>query len=525
MKNPQGKVYLVGAGPGDPGLLTLKARACLEEADVVVYDNLANRSFLDYARPEAECIYVGKKGGCHAKTQGEINAIIVDRARRGRVVVRLKGGDPFIFGRGGEEAEELVGAGVRFEVVPGVTSAIAVPAYAGIPLTHRKYTSTVAFITGHEDPLKEDSSIPWDRLSTGAGTLVFLMGVGNLAKITRKLMEHGRPPETPVAVIQQGTLNGQQTVTGTLEDIASKAESRGIRPPSIIVVGEVVGLRAQLAWFEKRPLFGRKIVVTRAREQASGFLKVLTSLGADCVEFPTIQVVPPRSWKELDARIEALETYDWLVFTSVNGVRFFLERLEALGRDVRDLHGLKIAAIGPKTAETFVRMGIRPDLVPAEYRAEAVAEGFRKWPVEGVRILLPRAAEARSVLPDALSDMGARVDVVAVYRTVKPKEETGKVRDLLKNGAVDMVTFTSSSTVKNFLDMFKEDLDVLMVWMKRVAVACIGPVSAETAERNGLDVAVMPAEYTIEGLTREIVHYFESTDRGAGGQKLGDDDG
>ncbi|MBW2006988.1 MAG: uroporphyrinogen-III synthase, partial [Deltaproteobacteria bacterium] len=272
---------------------------------------------------------------------------------------------------------------------------------------------------------------------------------------------------------------------------------RGIRPPSIIVVGEVVGLRAQLAWFEKRPLFGRKIVVTRAREQASGFLKVLTSLGADCVEFPTIQVVPPRSWKELDARIEALETYDWLVFT---------------GRDVRDLHGLKIAAIGPKTAETFVRMGIRPDLVPAEYRAEAVAEGFRKWPVEGVRILLPRAAEARSVLPDALSDMGARVDVVAVYETVRPREETGAVRDLLKKGAVDMVTFTSSSTVKNFLDMFKEDLDALMVWMKRVAVACIGPVSAETAERNGLDVAVMPAEYTIEGLTREIVRYFASAD-------------
>ncbi|MBW1948560.1 MAG: uroporphyrinogen-III synthase, partial [Deltaproteobacteria bacterium] len=317
---------------------------------------------------------------------------------------------------------------------------------------------------------------------------------------------------TPVAVIHQGTLNGQQTVTGTLGDIASRVEARGIRPPSIIVVGEVVGLRAQLAWFEKRPLFGRKIVVTRAREQASGFLKVLTSLGADCVEFPTIQVVPPRSWKELDARIEALETYDWLVFTSVNGVRFFLERLEALGRDVRDLHGLKIAAIGPKTAETFVRMGIRPDLVPAEYRAEAVAEGFRKWPVEGVRILLPRAAEARSVLPDALSDMGARVDVVAVYETVRPREETGAVRDLLKKGAVDMVTFTSSSTVKNFLDMFKEDLDALMVWMKRVAVACIGPVSAETAERNGLDVAVMPAEYTIEGLTREIVRYFASAD-------------
>jgi len=317
----EGKVYLVGAGPGDPGLITLKAIECLAEADVVFYDNLANRAFLRYASDAAELIYVGKKGGHHTLAQHEINRLIVEKALSGKKVVRLKGGDPFIFGRGGEEAEELVAAGIEFEVVPGITSAIAVPAYAGIPLTHRSYTSTVAFITGHEDPTKESSSIAWEKIATGAGTLVFLMGVGNLEKIADALITHGRDPMTPVAIIRKGTEADQQTVTGSLQDIAQKARSSGIKPPAIIVVGDVVRLRDRLKWYETKPLFGKNIIVTRARAQASEFSKKLASLGANPIEFPTIEVVPPDDWSELDNAISELDQYDWLIFTSVNGVR------------------------------------------------------------------------------------------------------------------------------------------------------------------------------------------------------------
>ncbi|HEX9910859.1 MAG TPA: uroporphyrinogen-III C-methyltransferase, partial [Desulfatiglandales bacterium] len=298
-KQKKGKVYLVGSGPGDPGLLTLKAKECIEKAHVVIYDYLANRIFLNYARKDAELIYVGKEGGRHTVGQNEINRLIVEKASEGLIVVRLKGGDPFIFGRGGEEAQELVKAGISFEVVPGVTSAIAVPAYAGIPLTHRDFTATVAFVTGHEDPTKETSGISWDKLATGIGTLVFLMGVGNLPKIAASLMEHGRSPETPVAVIRAGTVPGQRTVTGSLGNIGDIAQKEKIKPPAIIVVGDVVGLRKELNWFEERPLFGKKILVTRAREQASDFVARLSELGAECVEFPTIEVIPPLSWKDL----------------------------------------------------------------------------------------------------------------------------------------------------------------------------------------------------------------------------------
>ena len=297
----EGRVYLVGAGPGDPGLLTLRAKDCIERADVVVYDHLANRAFLDYANKQAEILYAGKKGGSHAMSQQEINRLICQKAAMGLTVVRLKGGDPFLFGRGGEEAQELVRAGIHFEVVPGVTSAVAVPAYAGIPLTHRDYASTVAFITGHEDPLKEQSSIDWGKLSSGAGTLVFLMGIGNLTKISRELIRNGRSPDTPAAVIMQGTVPGQKTVTGRLGDIGEIAERAGMKPPGIIVVGDVVGLRDELNWFEKKVLFGKRIVVTRARDQASDLLKRLTELGAECIEFPTIEVIPPESYDPMDS--------------------------------------------------------------------------------------------------------------------------------------------------------------------------------------------------------------------------------
>ena len=295
----KGKVYLVGAGPGDPGLLTLKAKECIEKADVVVYDYLANEIFLNYAHKNAELIYVGKKGGSHTMGQEDINRLIVEKAERGFNVARLKGGDPFIFGRGGEEAEEIVKAGIPFEIVPGITSAIAVPAYAGIPLTHRDHTATVAFITGHEDPTKEQSTVNWEKLATGAGTLVFLMGIGNLPKIAEELIKNGRSPDTPVAVIRRGTVPSQKSVEGRLHDIANIALEKGIKPPGIIVVGDVVNLRRKLNWFERKPLFGRRIVVTRAREQASDFLARLSDLGAECLEFPTIEISPPGSWKNM----------------------------------------------------------------------------------------------------------------------------------------------------------------------------------------------------------------------------------
>jgi uroporphyrinogen III methyltransferase/synthase len=347
-KRKKGMVYLVGAGPGDPGLLTLKAKECIEKADVLVYDYLANEQFLEYAPSHAEHIYVGKKAGDHTKGQDEINSIICEKALEGLTVVRLKGGDPFIFGRGGEEAQELLKAGVSFEIVPGITSAIAVPAYAGIPLTHRDRTATVAFITGHEDPSKDQSNIAWDKLATGIGTLVFLMGIGNLRNICLELMKNGRAPRTPAAVIYRGTHPEQKTITGTLETIYEISRKANIKPPGIIVVGDVVELREELNWFETKPLFGKSIVVTRAREQASSFMAGLRELGANCIEFPTIEIVPPDDWAPLDNAIERIRDYNWLIFTSVNGVIYFFKRLFENGKDARALGEIKVCAIGRK---------------------------------------------------------------------------------------------------------------------------------------------------------------------------------
>lgn len=504
----KGRVYLVGAGPGDPGLLTLRAKELIEDADVIVYDYLANETFLSYARKDAELIYAGKSGGSHTMKQGDINRLLCEKALMGLDVVRLKGGDPFIFGRGGEEAQELVKSGIAFEVVPGVTSAIAVPSYAGIPLTHRDYTATVAFITGNEDPSKEQSNIDWEKISTGAGTLVFLMGIGNLEAIAGELIRHGRSPDTPVAVIHRGTVPGQKSVTGTLGTIASAAKEKGIRPPGIIVVGDVVRLRDELNWFEKRPLFGRRILVTRAREQASRFMAGLMELGAECIEFPTIEIRPPSSWEGIDRSIQGLERYHWLIFTSVNGVDYFFRRVFDLGKDIRCLGSIRVAAIGAKTATAIQTMGINPDLVPDEYRAEGVIEAFRGKDLKGINILIPRAAEAREILPDELMKMGADVDVVEAYRTVMPDTGTEELGSMLSSGMIDMATFTSSSTVTNFVSMFKGREEDLKQWMQNVAVACIGPITAKTAEENGFKVSLSPGEYTIEALTEGIIEYF-----------------
>ncbi len=503
----KGKVYLVGAGPGDPGLLTIRGKEVLGKAEVVIFDYLANETFLDYAPPGAERIYVGKKGGDHTLSQDGINALLVEKGRE-NIVVRLKGGDPFVFGRGGEEAQVLVANGIAFEVVPGISAAVAVPAYAGIPLSHRDFTASIAFVTGHErtDKDSQPSKIAWDKLATGAGTLVFFMGVKNLPEICRNLVDNGRPASTPVALIRWGTTPRQQTVVGTLADIEQKVREANLKPPAMIVVGDVVGCRDELNWFERRPLFGRTIVITRAREQASGFRARLEELGARCIEFPTIAVSPPPSWEPLDRALANLSQYDWIVFTSVNGVRFFMERLSAAGLDVRALGGRRLAAIGPKTAEALEKLMLRPDLVPSEYRAEAIIDAFEGKQLQGVRFLMPRAMVARDVLPDKLREWGAQVDVVPAYRTILPEESAPEVAALFKNGDADCLTFTSSSTVTNFFRLL--DPGDILPHLKNAAIACIGPITADTAKSFGLEISIMPSQYTIEGLVESIVSHF-----------------
>jgi uroporphyrinogen III methyltransferase/synthase len=505
----RGKVYLVGAGPGDPGLFTLKGKRCLEEADVVVYDHLANPRLLRYAKPEAELIHVGKQAGQHTLPQEEIGRLLVARAGEGKVVVRLKGGDPFVFGRGGEEAEDLAAADIPFEVVPGVTSAVAAPAYAGIPLTHRDFTSTVAFITGHEDPTKEETGIAWDKIATGIGTLVFFMGVGQLPEIVAKLTRHGRSPSTPAAVIRWGTRAEQEVVTGTLADLAEK--SLGMKPPALIVVGEVVALREKLRWFETLPLAGKRILITRAREQSSSFAQVLEAAGAEVVEFPTISFAPPENWAPLDAAIGRLRQYQLAIFTSANGVRFFWERLQKAGRDIRDLYGMTVCAIGPATAAALQSLGVRADIVPTEFKAEALveavaaavgAEGLR-----GSRVLLARAAEAREVIPEELTRRGAQVDVVPAYRTVKSARDPEGLRAMLRDGKIHAVTFTSSSTVTHFLDLMNEGT---MELLNGVTVASIGPITAETAARHGIVSHIMPENYTIPALAEALIRHFQN---------------
>ncbi len=503
-------VYLVGAGPGDPGLITVKGMELLSRADVVIHDYLASERLLEHVKPGAETIYVGKRGGQHTYRQEEINSLLLEKAAAGGIVVRLKGGDPFVFGRGGEEAEILAAARVPFEIVPGVTSAVACPAYAGIPLTHRAYASSAGFVTGHEDPTKPDSGIDWEKLPRGVGTLVFLMGVKNLDKICERLIAGGRGPQTPVAIIEWGTTSHQKTTLGTLETIPEEARKARVAAPAIIVVGEVVGLREGLNWFEARPLFAKTILVTRAREQASSFVEKLEDLGADCLEVPTIEIVPPESWGPLDEAIRGLEAYDWVIFTSVNGVDFFLERLAACGKDIRALHRASICCIGPRTAERLERLMVKVDFVPEKFRAEGLVEELLARGVAGKRVLIPRAQEAREILPVKLREAGAAVDVITAYRTLKPEAPKQALAALFERGGVHLITFTSSSTVLNFADIFGGRLPQMM---KGVPVACIGPITADTAKRLGLRCDIMPEDYTIPALVEAIVDYFNGKGR------------
>lgn len=500
-----GKVYLIGAGPGDPGLLTLKGRAILERADCIVYDFLAARELLRHARADSEKLFVGKRGGGPRRPQEEISALVIAKAREGKTVARLKGGDPFVFGRGGEEAEALVEAKIPFEVVPGVTSGTAAPAYAGIPVTHRGLTSSVCFISAHDDPSAGESSIDWSTVAASCGTLVFFMGTKNLAAIAAKLIERGRAPETPAAVIHWGTRADQQVVTGTLSQIAHRAA--GIQPPTVIVVGEVVRLRERLQWFERLPLFGKRIVITRTREQAGRLREMLEELGAQVVEIPTIEIRPPASWEPLDGAIRSLEEFRFLLVTSVNGVRNFLARLHACGRDVRDLKGLTIGAIGPATAAEFARTGVKVDFVPKEYRAEGLLEALSGHDLKDKAFLIPRAKVARDLVPRALKKRGARVEVVEAYETVAPHLAKAEIERLL-TPAPDMITFTSSSTASNFAKIVGEAKVGKL--LAGVAVASIGPVTSETVRKLGLTVAVEAKESTIPGLVRAIEGYFQS---------------
>ena len=536
----RGKVSLVGAGPGDPGLLTLRGRRCLEECDVILYDNLSNPALLAYTRPGAEVIFAGKHGTGVRLSQEEMSAIVLERACAGKWVVRLKGGDPFIFGRGAEEALECVHAGIPFEVVPGVTSGIAAPAYAGIPLTHRDYASTVTFVTGHESEKPQAGSalapgaapalppggmsssppsdgtqaraaapgLPWEALARQGGTLVLFMSVMQLRANLESLIHAGLASETPAAAVRWGTTARQEVLIGTAATLPDLATARGLRPPAVIVIGQVVRLAEELRWCERRPLFGRRIVVTRARAQARTFAALLEDQGAEVIPLPTIATVPPERWDAVDAALARLPEYAWLVLTSQNGVEVFFDRLRALGRDVRQLAGVAIAAIGPQTRAAVEARGLRVAITPEEYRAEAVVAALVAAGVAGRKVLLARAAAARTVLPERLAAAGAAVDEVAIYHTVLPPETAAAPALFAGDRKPDLVTFTSSSTVTNFARLFPHQ-DLARV-LAGVRIGCIGPITAATAREIGLSVDIEPASYTIAAFADAIVAHFDA---------------
>lgn len=506
-----GMVYLVGAGPGDPGLLTLKGARCLAACDTVVYDFLANPELLAMAPAEAQRIYVGKKGGDHTMGQEQINQLLVDLAAAGKVVCRLKGGDPFVFGRGGEEASAMARAGLPFEVVPGVTSAIAAPAYAGIPVTDRRATTEVAFVTGHEDPSKATSTIDWAALAK-IGSVVFLMGMKNLPHICEQLIAEGRAPDTPAAAVRWGTTPQQETVAGTLETLPGLVKEAGLKPPAITVVGPVVGLREELAWFEKLPLFNKRVLVTRAREQASRLSQGLKRLGASVIEIPTIAIEPPEDPQPLATAIEILEDFHWLIFTSPNGVKAFFKALAEAELDARALGEAKLAAIGPATAAALAAHGLTADVTAKTFQAEGLLEALEREGLTGQRILLPRAAEAREVLPETLASWGNLVQVVPAYQSVPPQGAAEKLAGALEKG-LDAITFTASSTVTNLMNLLPAESREELARASQageVTIAAIGPITADTAREYGLEVQVQPEEYTIPAFISAMAEYFRT---------------
>jgi uroporphyrinogen III methyltransferase / synthase len=508
MAEGAGRVILVGAGPGAPDLLTLRAAEVIRNADVVVYDNLVSYPVLRLASENAEMVFVGKRGGDSANVpQSEINRILIERSRKGLIVVRLKGGDPFIFGRGGEEAEALRAAGIPYEVVPGVSSATAVPAFAGIPLTHRERGSFVTFMTGHLDPAKDDADVlPWRdlaRAANGRGTLVILMGTARLRKNLMRLVEGGLPNETPAAAIQWGTTASQRTVVSTIGKLADDAERAELKAPAVIVVGECAALGDELAWYERMPLFGRRIIVTRAAEDAPELISRLRGRGAEVIGIPVIAAAPPPDYRILDRAIAKVGDFDWIIFTSAKGVDAFMQRLRALGHDIRELGRARIAAIGPATAARLRDFALTVAAMPIEYRGERIIDALTSERIKGARILIPRAEVARDVLPSMLHQAGAREVLIApAYSIINPKPlAEAHLRGLIKSGAIDLVTFTSPSTVRNWLALVGDEA-------KRFKAAVIGPITADAARGHGLDVAVEASAYTSDGLAAAIENHY-----------------
>jgi uroporphyrinogen III methyltransferase/synthase len=496
---PKGTVYLVGAGPGDAGLLTLRGAELLGRADVVVYDALVNPELLRLAPASAEVIYGGKRARDHSLSQAELNQLLITKAREGKIVVRLKGGDPYVFGRGGEEAEELADAGVAFEVVPGVSSFVAVPNYAGVPLTHRDFCSKLTLITGHEDPAKESSSIDWAQVARTPGTKVIMMGTDRIGQIAQTLVGHGMDAATPIAMVRWGTTGQQQSIEGTLGNIGEVAARTNIGPPTVAVIGEVVKLRSKLNWFERRPMFGQRVVVTRSREQAGQFSRLLTDLGAEVLEVPTIRLEPPTQREDIVDVLLELNSYDWFVFTSPNGVGTFFEYFFRQYHDMRDLGGARIAAVGPATAKKLKELHLQVDLMPDEALASSIAEAFREYEsIENLKICLLRAEVANADLPNALEAMGAIVDDVACYRTVPEAEDPGGVATRLVEQGADWVTFTSGSTVEHFHARF--NLPELAKKFPQLKLASIGPETSKAIATLGLKPTVEAKQHTIEGL-------------------------
>ncbi|MZH05359.1 MAG: uroporphyrinogen-III C-methyltransferase [Nitrospinae bacterium] len=503
-KNNQGKIILIGAGPGDAGLLTLQGKQWLQKAEVILYDHLVNEDLLRFSKKETEVIYVGKKEGVASMQQEKINELLVAKAREGKIVARLKGGDPFIFGRGGEEIQAADQSKIPFLVVPGVTSVTGVAAYAGIPLTHRHLSSTLSIITGSNEKNQGDIHIDWEKIAARSGTLVFLMGARKLPLIVEKLIKFGKDPQTPIAVIQWGTTARQKTWKGTLATIVEIASKEKILPPALTIIGEVVNLKPEMEWYERLPLFGKTVVVTRKGDQAEGMIDRLRELGAEPFFFPVIETVAPDDWAPLDEALNHLSRYDGLIFTSVNGVRFFFQRLKEIQQDIRNLKDVRIYTIGPKTAEAVQELGMVVDVVPDEFVAESLLESIKD--IKGKRFLIPRAKVAREVLPVKLREMGAQVDVAPAYQTILPGLKSDTLAKRLKSGAIDVLTFTSSSTVKNFLALTGEPL---LPEIKKTRIACIGPITAKTAEDAGLKVDILPEEYTVASLLDAIEDYFQ----------------
>ena len=493
MSEAPGKVILVGAGPGDPELVTVRGSRAIKAADVIVYDHLASTELLDLA-PDAEHICVGKRAGLHTMPQDEINELLAQTAVAGRTVVRLKGGDPYLFGRGSEEAEFLAERGIPFEVVPGIPAAVGAAACAGVPLTDRRYASSVAFVTGHEDPAKADSSIDWPHLAKGVGTIVVYMGVQNLAAIADKLVQHGRAPETLVCIVEQATTPEQRTIRGTLADISERAKAESIQPPAVVIIGDVNKLGPALGWFESRPLSGKTIVVTRARTQASELAARLRDLGANVIEAPAIKLLPPESWDDVDGAIGTLDTADWVVFSSANGVDFFMRRLAQLGGDARRFATMKIAVIGPGTAKALAAHGLRADVQPETYVAGALAGAIlATGDLRGKKVLLAGPDIASDVLPETLADAGADVTNLAAYRTVPDEFDAAEITALAETGRIDAITFTSASTVEFFVRGVGGDCAKILAG--ELAAISIGPVTSAALRAHGIDPRAEAADH------------------------------